>query len=551
MCASPSSGATPRLKADPAKVWAECERNFNEAFSVIRSVPETIKELERARQDTSYIFITQNIRYAAVYLIRGMQAVEKWLEARRASSFGMLDFYMRCSEDPADMSIGYRNQMQTLADDVESFYERMVASVGRLLPSYIVAYETLEKFGLRPPPPFILFQRECFSNSDLYDAALPWVKEAVGLPDIPLVAFGYHGRYSGDVFVPLLIGHEVFHVICAREHLFDRLCNANASLKNWDHQKRAKYEESLLDVMCAYYYGPAYAFALGRYFMRRYPKPGPSHPEMPVRLLTQEILTETYRLLGPEKERKRVRSTLTSAREYMESRSDPQKVAEDVRNIGLLLTAGMTEYVEEYFKEKKVLPYADFLEEWEKQESLERLDSAKLRGMLRMGIPCAVRPTILFNALSELELERKTVGIDRRVLSESVKKWYARRYYEKLKELKLFSVVLRVATSPKFHIDGEELVRLFGGKVQLHTKRTRHLLPPTYEEFILKFSEEVLLPTFIGVFSNWLYEKLKEQKQPTGLPAITLGYPALNGQPIQDKETIERILRTISERQPE
>jgi len=116
---------------------------------------------------------------------------------------------------------------------------------------------------------------------------------------------------------------------------------------------------------------------------------------------------------------------------------------------------------------------------------------------------------------------------------------------------KMETVVLRVATSPEFHIDGEELERLFGDKVQFRPKRTRHLLPPPYDEFIIEFSKDVLLPTFIGVFSNWLYEKLRGQKQSTGLPATTLRYPALNSEPIQDRETIERILRTISERQPE
>ena len=270
MCVSHSShGAASGPEFDLAKVEAECSENFSEAFSAILSVPETIREQERARQDTSYIFITQNIRYAAAYLIKGIQAVEKWLEARKASSFGMLDFYIRFSEDPADMSIGYRNQMQILADDVEYFYAKMVASVGRLLPSYIVAYETLEKFGFKPPPPFILFQTECFSNSDLYDAAMLGIRETARLPETPLIAFGYHGRYSDDVFAPLLIGHEVFHIISAREHLFDKLCDGNDSLRNWDQQKRERYEESLLDVMAAYYYGPAYAFALGRYFMRR------------------------------------------------------------------------------------------------------------------------------------------------------------------------------------------------------------------------------------------------------------------------------------------
>ena len=153
---------------------------------------------------------------------------------------------------------------------------------------------------------------------------------------------------------------------------------------------------------------------------------------MSVRLLTQLILPETIKLLGPVP--RGVVSTLETAREYMGRRSDEQNVREDVANIDLLLRAGMTQYVEEYFKQKKVLPYAHFLEEWNKQESLERLDSAKLRGMLSMGIPCAVRPTILFNTLSELELQPEHIRVDRRVVSESVKKWYARRYYEKIKE---------------------------------------------------------------------------------------------------------------------
>jgi len=91
----------------------------------------------------------------------------------------------------------------------------------------------------------------------------------------------------------------------------------------------------------------------------------------------------------------------------------------------------------------------------------------------------------------------------------------------------------------------EEFQEKFGDRVKMTTG------PFTIREsvdaeqvtrLIFEFSKEFAVQTLAAVFAMWLWKKL--QNRPDASATV-------NGQPAQDPETIEKILRTIFERDPE
>ena len=146
--------------------------------------------------------------------------------------------------------------------------------------------------------------------------------------------------------------------------------------------------------------------------------------------------------------------------------------------------------------------------------------------------------------------------------------------------MKMPTVRLEVKTRrPRFELDQNELLKEFGGKVRLRRAALgidieelptlaipdaltlvlfishallsalwsviAHLLSYLREEqvrvYLFDIAQDFAVGTSSGLFSTWLWIKIMQRKDASA---------TLNGQPVQNRETIEKILRTILERKP-
>jgi hypothetical protein len=83
----------------------------------------------------------------------------------------------------------------------------------------------------------------------------------------------------------------------------------------------------------------------------------------------------------------------------------------------------------------------------------------------------------------------------------------------------------------------EEVAETFQGKVKLtYGSLTLREMEDAEQAITLLF--EISRDVAISLFASWLYDKLREREDASA---------TLNGTPVQDKETIEAILRTVFE----
>jgi len=407
-------------KTDDDEIVDELKANFSVVYSIIANLVEDL-----SRQDflTSYVFISENIKTVISYLNSGLQEIINQAKKFEKTCIGSPLQIASYRANP-EVIFEYRDSVRKWVDTIRQITGGLYINVGKTLAGYIIAYETLEKFGSRNP--FVLVESNEFSSQNL--------KEFI------FGEFGYLGKtnfetcnayvitYSGiDISNPLsllVIGHETFHIIDRLDYVFDSFC------EDRKFQKNERSLEAFVDVMSYLYFGPVYTYAMHKHFEKRYPLSGASHPEMNVRLSALLYLQSVLGIgqtVANEEALKRFISTL--GRRMDES---TRKNAEaDKKQLDSMIDKRVVEYIEKYFEGKNISPYSKFVNEVEKREfreDVEKVDREKIGNLIRNRIPVAARPTTLLNALYESDDIDKT---DSRLIVSSVKKWYVKRYYQK------------------------------------------------------------------------------------------------------------------------
>jgi hypothetical protein len=179
----------------------------------------------------------------------------------------------------------YRDSIRDFSENVRGIVSNLYTNVGKTLAAYIFVYETLEKFGLKPP--FVLIESTEFSNHSLVDFIFGSF-EGIG-PEVkhrPTKAqvITYSGVDISDPLSLLIIGHEAFHIIDRLDRTFDVYC------KDTKFQGDRRSHDVFIDIMSTLYFGPVYVYAMQKHFEKRYPLSGESHMEMNIRLLALSYL---------------------------------------------------------------------------------------------------------------------------------------------------------------------------------------------------------------------------------------------------------------------
>lgn len=411
------------LEANPKYKDAIEEIRVN--FSVIHSTIENLRDyLKESEFLTSYVFISDNIRHAVRFVRDQLESIEtksKDFENICISSPFQIATYM---SNPAFV-FEYRDSTRDFVDKTRVVTNGLYGNVGRTLAAYILVYETLEKFKLRPP--FVLVESNEFTNDTLprfiFSDFEPLGSRSEFKPTKAQV-ITYSGIDITDPLSLLVIGHEAFHIIDRLLHVFEDFCKATG------FRGDSKYEDAVVDMMGSLYYGPVYAYAMQKYFAKRYPLSGESHVEMNVRLLFLSFLQSKLGF----KEKKVEGKTFNEFIAMLERRMKPtekEKAREEKKKLEAMLDKGIIGHVTHFFKERKITPYDEFVNVVEKRElqtDLEKIGREKIRFMLNKGIPVAARPVSLLNALNDTgDIDT----IEPRLITASLKKWYVKRYYQK------------------------------------------------------------------------------------------------------------------------
>jgi hypothetical protein len=408
--------------------YEEIAKEINANFSVIESTLHTLKsDLVFDKFCTSYAFISENIKYVSSYIRDELENIlskaRSFCDVWVSSPLQMLSY----KQNP-EVIFEYRDIIRKFSGNVREIVANLYINVNKTLAAYILTYETLEKFGFKVP--FVFVESTEFFNESLIDFVFGEFK-GVG-PEVahkPTKAqvITYSGIDISDPLSLLIIGHEIFHIIDRLDGVFDDYC------ENTGFQRDKRSNDAFVDILSALYFGPIYVYAMQKHFEKRYPLSGGSHMEMNARLLASAYLISVLKIGSSQNQI----NSLNNFIKVLENRMDAgAKVSaqKDKEKIDAMLQKGVIGYIKNYFKKKMVTTYDDFLNIIEKREfnsSIEKIDRKKIQFMLHEGIPVAVRPTTLLNALYESgDLDK----VEMRLIMASFKKWYVRRYYEKICE---------------------------------------------------------------------------------------------------------------------
>jgi hypothetical protein len=412
-----SSAENPSYK----EIIAEVQANFSVIYSTIESLRADL-DIDGIR--TSYVFISENIKKTISYIRNQLDSVIK--QAR--------EFEQTCITSPLQIStykgnpeviFEYRDGLRGFADQTRRIVDSLPVNLGKTLAAYIIAYETLEKFGFKPV--FVLVESNEFLSQNLREFIFGEF-QTLGPRIEAKPSNAYTITYSGidmrDPLSLLIVGHETFHIIDSLDSVFRGFCHSTGF--NGDQRSM----EAFVDIMSSLYFGPVYTSAMQKHFRKRYPLSGKSHPEMNIRLM---ILHYLESVLGYEKTDSERGHALREFIELLEKRMDADALAKakhDQKRLDMMLNKGVIGYIKHYFKEKKITPYDEFVnvEKEELGASFEKFDRDRIRYMLRHNVAVAVRPITLLNALDE---GKQIEIIDPRLVVASVKKWYVKRYYQK------------------------------------------------------------------------------------------------------------------------
>jgi len=419
------------MSSATSQEYKEITDEINANFSVVDSTICALKsELSKGEFNTSYVFISQNVKHVVSYIQRALENI-----LSKAKNFGNIwvssPLQMFAYRGNPIVIYEYRDTIREFSESVRAIVSNLYTNVGKTLAAYILVYETLEKFGFKPP--FVLVESSEFSSQNLIDFVFDEF-ETIG----PRVEYEpsksqvitYSGIDVSETLSLLIVGHESFHIIDRLGGVFDGFCRATG----FNGGKRCR--EALVDVMSTLYFGPVYAYAMQRHFEKRYPLSGESHMEMNIRLLALDYLIS---VLGIGKGNEAQAQRLTSFIKLLEKRMDKdalENARNDRKQLDMMLDKGIIGYVKNYFKGNGISTYEEFVKVVEKREfdsDHEKIDRERIRFMLRKEIPAAVRPTTLLNALygsGDIDM------IDSRLITASFKKWYVKRYYEKSLEKK-------------------------------------------------------------------------------------------------------------------
>lgn len=400
----------------------EIEANFSVIYSTLRSL---YTRLVKPDFHTSYYFISENIKNTVTYLQKEISSIEEQamaLERIYTSSTLQLSFYRL---NPRPIFI-YRDVIRRFCDNVRSIVDNLYANISRTLAAYIFVYETLEKFELKTP--FVLIESNEFLEYDLTDYVFnvfdPLGEKPRHKPTAAKV-ITYSGIDLADPLSLLLIGHETFHIVDRMTGIFDSFCQSTRFVGD------ESCRDAFVDIMCSLYYGPAYASAAQRHFQKRYPLSGQSHLEMNIRLL---ILSFMISKLVPRELAGKEEVKINAFIKTLENRMDKEvreKADHDKKRLDQMLDKGVLGSVKSFFKQKGISTYDEFVSIVEKREfssEIGKMDRKRIVFMLKTGIPVAIRPVTLLNDLWESgDIER----VESRIITDSFKKWYVRRYYQK------------------------------------------------------------------------------------------------------------------------
>lgn len=415
-------------------VDAVTEKEIRVNFAVARSAIENLRhDLTPFAQETSYIFIKQNINSTIAYLRDQIELVlekaEKFENVCLSSSLLSISF----KEDPI-VVYEFRDIYREFTEITKLFLAGIKTNVGKVLSAYIVAYEILEKFDIHSP--FVVVESDRFSCQYLRRFALrafTGILENVDFSYSPIEVITYSAVDIDDPLSLLLFGHEIFHVVEKKEEVHAKFCHSNdIPYAERDKEAIAREREAFVDIMAGLYFGPAYTSALVEQFKKIYPLSGTRHPEINVRLLSLAFL-QTVQTPRFDSENSK---SLNEFIELIESRMDSTsttRAQEDRKSLEIMFSKNVINYVNNYFESKEVTTYKDFLdvEARESKGSVDKLDRRKIRAFLRTRIPAAARPTTLLNVISETA-ELKEVKSS--LIVSSMKKWYVKRYYQKSRE---------------------------------------------------------------------------------------------------------------------
>lgn len=404
------------------EIIEEVKANFSVVQSTFRSLQS---DLEREEFQTSYVFISGNIAHTNSYIRNEIELLSKHAKAFENTCLSS-DLQLSSYKGNPEIIFEYRDGVREFADDTRRMTDSLYMNIGKTLAAYIIVYETLEKFGFGAP--FVLVESNEFLSQNLCEYIFDefdTLGYAIEHRPSKAQIITYSSLDITDPFSLLIIGHESFHIIDRLDGVFSDFCKA----KDFIGDKRSL--EAFVDIMSNLYFGPVYTVAMQRYFQKRYPLSGETHPEMNIRLL---ILSYLQSVLGYDKlipAQKNVLNNFLRTLERRMSQESREKAKADQKRLDSMLEKGVIGYIREYFKRKGVSTYDKFRDAVEARESassLENLNRSKIRFMLKNEIPVAARPVTLLNTLNEqgsLEL------VEPRLIVASVKKWYVKRYYQK------------------------------------------------------------------------------------------------------------------------
>jgi len=406
--------------------YEEIAKEIKAIFSVTESTLHSLKkELIKDKFSTSYAFISKNIEYVVSFIY---SELDKIISKNQNICDTWVSSPLMMSQIKGNPSIifEYRDSIREFGDATRTIVSNLYANVGKTLAYYILVYETLEKFGLKPP--FVLVESTEFSNHHLvdfifgeFDKIAP--AEPYKLTNAQVIT------YSGiDVYDPLsilIIGHEAFHIIERLNGLFNSFCNTT------DFKGDMRCRDVFVDILSTFYFGPVYVYSMYKHFEKRYPISGESHMEMNIRLLGLIYLISVLGIAKISEEQIKEMIAFTKTLENRMDSEDRKNAQADKKKFEEMIDKGVIKYVENYFKDKNITPYSQFVNVIEKREinqSPDKINRDKIKIMIRKGIPVAVRPTTLLNTLYE---SKQIDQVETSLIIASFKKWYVKRYYEK------------------------------------------------------------------------------------------------------------------------
>ena len=408
--------------AEYSETIEELKANFSVVYSIISSLKGG---LSKDSFLTSYGFISKNITRTVSFIQDELELLLKHagsFEETCLSSNLQLALY----KGNPEVIFEYRDAVRDFADDTRRRVDSFYVNVGKTLAAYILLYETLEKFGIKVP--FVFVESNEFLSQDLVEfifGEFGALGSRIKHKPCSTQMITYSSLDISNPLSLLIVGHEAFHIVDRLDGVFSGFC------KETGFKGDERSMEAFVDIMSCLYFGPVYTVAMQKYFQKRYPLSGESHPEMNIRLM---ILSYLQAEMGPSETMKAQTKSLNEFIRLLAkrmSKETAEKAKEDKVELDSMIKRGVIKYVKDYFRKKGVITYSAFVNVVEKREydsGFEKLDRAKMRFMLKRGIPVAARPIALLNALNEKDTLEK---IDPRLVVASVKKWYVKRYYQK------------------------------------------------------------------------------------------------------------------------